>query len=213
MILFIHIPKTSGTSLRKYLHQIGNVERTPMIELKPGSKADIISGHIFYKYAEQFYPDADYITILRHPVDRAVSHFMHIKQDRHHYLHKRCTGTTLSEFIRDPSVNQTISNLQTKYLSAMPSVADVPTIEVSRIRASLDEARTILDKFFYVGFQEDHVGLVRGLFCKLGLSEPKVEQRKTNNYRTTLSHKDAKVLIELNKVDMQLYEYARREYG
>lgn len=96
MFISIHIPKTAGTALA-YLFDYGSGRRifydykddysnAKMDDLAwwQGHKDflvrhfDFIHGHFFYeKYAELF-PDADFITCLRHPVDRILSQFNHI---------------------------------------------------------------------------------------------------------------------------------------
>ena len=102
MFISIHIPKTAGTSLG-YLFDYGSGRRImydykddysnalmddpvywrrhkPFIE----RQFDFIHGHFFYeKYAEVF-PDAQYVSCLRHPVDRIISQYNHMLGEKNH---------------------------------------------------------------------------------------------------------------------------------
>jgi hypothetical protein len=100
MFISIHIPKTAGTALA-YLFDHGSGRRIFYDYKDDYSNArmddlawwqshraflerqfDFIHGHFFYeKYAELF-PDAFYITCLRHPVDRIISHYSHVYFER-----------------------------------------------------------------------------------------------------------------------------------
>ena len=96
MFISIHIPKTAGTALA-YVFDYGSGRRIlydysadysnatmddlawwtthkPFIE----KQFDFIHGHFFYEKYAQLFPDAAFLTCLRHPVERILSQFNHV---------------------------------------------------------------------------------------------------------------------------------------
>lgn len=132
-LVFVHIPKTGGTSVRKALAASGRwVEilqdygpdsaetseaiRTAMYAMPPvplktvldPASNVLISGHfVAEKYARAL-PDATLVTFLRYPVNQVLSHF------RHHVA-RLGFNKGLAEFCRNPAFN----NLQSRYLDGV----------------------------------------------------------------------------------------------
>lgn len=132
-LVFVHIPKTGGTSLRKSLVSSGlwannlldygneasetsaeireSMYADPQVDLKTALRSDgntFIAGHFAAdKYASQL-PQAELVTFLRYPVNQVLSHF------RHHVARLGFNGG-LSAFCRNPA----FCNLQTRYLNGV----------------------------------------------------------------------------------------------
>src|ERR1700730_10014867 len=101
-LVFMHIPKSAGTSLRDALRtalgpraffsafdrcifgtfngfqSIAGVMRRAVVfdaaEIPRG--LDLISGHMSFSTTSQAYPDAEFMTILREPVSRLMSFWL-----------------------------------------------------------------------------------------------------------------------------------------
>jgi len=108
MFISIHIPKTAGTSLG-HLFDYGSGRRV-LWDYKPDysnalmeepaywlehksfieRQFDFIHGHFFYQKYADIFPDAVYVTCLRHPVHRIVSQYNHIlhEQDESEWLYR-----------------------------------------------------------------------------------------------------------------------------
>jgi hypothetical protein len=95
MFISIHIPKTAGTTLG-YLLDYGTERRILYVYSKTYENVsdediaywsehkkfvehqfDVIHGHFFYKKFSSIFPNAKYITCLRHPVERLISQWNH----------------------------------------------------------------------------------------------------------------------------------------
>jgi hypothetical protein len=141
-LVFIHIPKVAGTSHREYLSQVYGEEsifwygldsEAEIFNKKELAKAPVVGGH----RPLEFYPPAYkalYTTIIRDPLERAVSFFNYratasAETGDERWLEKRATALShwLAQGIDQSSMlksienceefRRDISNLQCRYLS------------------------------------------------------------------------------------------------
>ena len=88
-IIFLHIPRTGGTTFRdileRFYHSENVIEIKKFIESEETirtytkdeqSKIKLIKGHLNFGIHELINGDCKYITFLRDPVKRAYSHFI-----------------------------------------------------------------------------------------------------------------------------------------
>ena len=113
-LLFVHIPKTAGTTLRvvmerQYLGQsvftIGHEieedrQRLEAMHEQEKRKLRAVFGHMAWGWHEQLAPDQPYayITVLREPVERVLSLWAHCQLSEH-YLGAAVRGMDLTNFI------------------------------------------------------------------------------------------------------------------
>ena len=121
-IFFTHIPKTSGTSFKETLLN-PNIPDSATFKYRDKRQwmndigsYKIFTGHFKFGLHNFFRRKPRYITFLREPLDRAVSHYYFIKDcDPKKYLHplrKIADTLSLEEFY---SKNVRLQNLQTNF--------------------------------------------------------------------------------------------------
>ena len=109
VILYLHIPKAAGTTLGTILMQkfrrrgvltiqdaktaVEDLARLPDAKRE---KLQFIKGHFAYGLHEGLGRPFEYITMLREPVDRVVSHYYYVLRNPAHYLHARVTSKKMS---------------------------------------------------------------------------------------------------------------------
>ena len=94
---FLHIPKTAGTSIRTWLQARAGFRLCPdtlWSELLRRDRAtlgefDLFIGHFYTALPSYLDEKLVTFTFLRHPVNRSVSHYLHIMREQSHYLHER----------------------------------------------------------------------------------------------------------------------------
>lgn len=192
MIYFVHIPKTSG----KHLTAV----------MEGSTYTQFTREHTSAGWAFKNYPKAKFVTILREPISRTVSHLLHIQRTKDHPLYG--PDTSLCEITGDPE----LWNLQTKYLC---SDAAKPK-NIKWTTPDLDLAKRRLERFFYVGFQSNQQALVSSLFKKLEQPAPEVKQvevTRADQFDFAELNCGKEEIISANEIDLELYVYAMQRFG
>lgn len=215
-LIFVHIPKTAGSTFlqvvkrqyRKneflYLH-LTEEDKVLLDAMTDDAKRGIkcLSGHIRYGYHRYLPGSYGYITFLRHPVKRVVSLYYYILRNKHHYFHERMVSDKLSleEFVNLPyEVYGEISNQQTGLLSSYPEPGD-----------PLDTAKDNISKFLFTGITERFDESLLLLSRKAGWKNIYYNPSNiSKNYeiRQVLTDKVKEKILERNDLDMRLYTFA-----
>jgi Galactose-3-O-sulfotransferase len=235
-IIFLHVPKTAGWTLRGALHYkypseilfldeasdpCGGIEGVPLEERR---RARVATGHVFYGVQEHIPQPAEFITVLRDPIARVVSMYNHVRRRQKHRLHDEVAGSGmgLEEFARS-CADAGIDNQQTRLISGRARGEVVsrdsgkggtwvaPRLE----RTDLERAKRNLDNFLLVGlterFDETFILLRRALGWRLPMYMTRNVGRAANG---SAPERPSELAVELirkrNALDLELYEHATR---
>jgi hypothetical protein len=221
-LIFLHIPKTAGTTLRKILERQYRhsgilevydkrvldhleLEGTEILRQVPLRETGLLAGHIVFGW-HRFLPGrAVYLTMLRDPVDRVVSLYYYVREDPRMPLHfaVRDGSVGLEDYLKrglDPEA----SNGQTYWLSGGLSGEE-----------ALRWAKRNLDFFPVVGIQErfdESLVLFRRVFGWRSVFYSKRNVVLARPRTEDLPDRVRRLISERNQLDLELYDYARRRF-
>jgi hypothetical protein len=237
LIAFLHIPKTAGTTLDSILaHRYSPNERykiamrgitlmVPRFQLLPKrlispstlrnfkallkDRHDLreIHGHFDMSLCKFLPSNAELITVLRDPVERAISHYYHYRSHRWiaDAAHPLAMKSTLEEWVTARRLVE-MDNGQTRRL------AGETALRIGRVTSkTLEKAKANLRKFKAVGlterFEEFQVLLHRQFnwpYCRYP-----ARNVGNNRLRQAEIHDDTLNAIEnFNRFDRELYQFA-----
>lgn len=214
-LIFLHIPKTAGTTLNRIIEWQYNplsiftidpyriratVERLEKLSEERRRRLQVVRGHMYYG-AHEFLPQgATYITMLREPVARLLSSYHFIRRRPLHPLHRKVTTERVGveDFIRLTPHRQ---NLQCRLIAGVKG-------DGACDERTLDKAKeNLVRSFGVVGicerFEESLV-LIAGNF---NWEIPFYENRKVSKTRPRLEPSEVEMIREHNQLDLELYQF------
>lgn len=161
-LCFIHLEKTAGTSLTSFLDDCyatseicPSLLHSDLVNLASAHDLkhySLLHGHFLLSWLNEAglnYGNTNFITVLRHPLQRQISYYRH-------WMRAGSTSQYFSAFLVD-------HNLQCMRLSPLSTRRGYATT-----RNHLDAAKEALDKFFFVGIQERFEECIASLALLLG---------------------------------------------
>ena len=220
-IIFLHIPKTAGTTLNRIIDWEYNPLRIYSINGRyfresyrklveyppsrlPGMK--VFRGHMPFGLHRLLNGPSTYIVVLRDPVERAMSLYFFAANRRIHRHHSEVSRQTLEEYVRTSPYN----NAQTKLIAGQSRERDFIAGECND--AMLSAAKENLSRYFTL------IGITERFEETLALAKVllgwKIDRWATFRVTPHRPKKEAigadtrALIAQYNSFDVALYQYA-----
>jgi hypothetical protein len=230
--IFLHIPKTGGQTFHNIIDreyrgqyafdtQIGVLTADKVLAMEQSlhdltlqelSQYRLLKGHMRFGLHEGLPLKYRYLTLMRHPIERAISHYYYIKSIPHHPFNAviQKENLSLESFLqwRSPMV----SNGQTRLIAGVD--LDLPEEECNR--QTLERAkRNIENHFVLVGLTDRFdealllmqrlIGWRTHYYVRKNVTVQRVRRKDLSP--SALRHAEA-----ANELDGELYEFARERF-
>jgi hypothetical protein len=212
LIIFMHIPKTGGTTLNEvfkrscteneiYDHVPLEAMRNHFSQLKEEDKKEIkaISGHHFYGIHDLFSKPYTYFTMMRNPIERVISLYYFLKTYPGYY-EENMRNMSFEEYIDwDPQAR----NGQIHQICGQNS------------QLSLEKAKENLKVFEVVGITEmfnESLLLLKNKFNWANIEYKKENVTKSRPRISEVSPKIIKKIEKNNELDIELYEFIKSNF-
>ena len=224
-LIFLHVPKAAGSSFVKILHSnysesvrfdvsaggryVDNLEI--LREMSPARKDElrVVYGHLPFGVHELLPQQSQYISILRNPIDRIVSHYYFVREQPKHYLHSAVVGQNLSlaEYVQS-GLSGELTNGMTRLLSGRPSQDSLRGHDPCTEEDFFAAVRHIHHHFSAVGIVEQYDRSL-SLFCRMfgwkNTARTRLNVTRSRVALSSLDNRTLRIIEEHNAYDLELY--------
>ncbi len=220
LTIFLHLPKTAGSTLRHIIER--QYDSTSSLHLYesmlgeelaaiPQNQMDhlrIVMGHLYFGAHAFSARSCTYITMLREPIDRVISHYYFVRHDPSNYLYELASKMSLKEFVESCG-RQEPNNDQTRLLAGPCHTASFGICSDEM----LDMAkRNLAEHFAAVGITEEFDRSLILMKRILGWRNPFYSKQNVTRNRAPkedIPPETLGVIKAHNALDIELYLYAR----
>ena len=223
-LIFLRLPKSGSTTLATLLRNRykkkgvflipESQEKNKLCQLPLEKRADIkyLDGHDVFGIHEYLPTPSHYITLLRNPIDRVVSHYYYVLRRPKHYLHKTVVTNNieLEEYVAS-GISPEINNGQVRLLSTISCSFGNCSQEM------LEQAKNNISRHFSaIGTLEDFDKFLLLLKKKLSWNGyPLYRRKNVTSKRPSLNSFSAstiKTIEKYNQLDIEMYKLVKHEF-
>ena len=226
LILFTHIPKTSGTSLLKEIiepnlspdevYRHGNIKKVVPALYR---NYRLINGHFAYGLHSLSPKKVKYMTFFRDPIERAISFYYFVQQggDKPETRHPLCDyaeSVTLKEFYQNPEFH----NHQTRMTAGWIENKFYRYIATPQTKQKIlkQAIHNLKHNYYYFGLLEEREKSIDLCQKKFNWhSYQNIAPQKKTHKRAKVNDVDAETLQAIksgNDLDIEFYDFAREYF-
>jgi hypothetical protein len=223
-VIFLHIPKTGGTTFHKILERnyarnqtltfdgsrhCAEIESFAKLPQGQRGRYRLIKGHLHFGFHQFVEGESSYVTFLREPVARALSFYSYARSHSDHYLHRIINEERLGfQDLLERGATPELSNHQTRMIAGGLSNPNSP-LDCSGLERAKENLRA---NFCFVGLTEEFDASLVLLRRMFGWGFPFYLKKNVSREKTRVEslHSQVRALLhDANSLDLELYEFAK----
>ena len=223
-LIFLHLPKTAGMTLRPVVSKRYKLSTTYRIESDVNAdinrfiampatdrySIDLLMGHMSFGLHEYLEPGTKYVTVLRDPIERVWSEYRFLRSNTFHPLHTAVSNMSLQDYLTSNITNQA-SNGQTRLLCGnhkpgFPGIAARDALHEGHLQLAINNLKY---HFLVAGSQEyfDETLLLLKTRLKWWGWPVYVRRNVTLGKKQALTSEEAELIRSANTLDVELYQH------
>lgn len=223
-IIFLHIPKTAGTTINQILQRqykpeqiffLGanaqaSIKNYQKLAMEEKQAIRLVAGHTAYGFHRYTPGSSTYFTFLREPVARVASFYHYVKNSEQHYLNNAVVNefSGIGPFIKS-GITRMVDNGQTRMISGTWLEPEYGAVNSEIFEQA---KRNLTQSFDVVGLTERFDATLLLLQESFGWREIRyLRQNVTKVAREDreLSTIEKEVIFNFNQWDLALYAHAQ----
>lgn len=170
----------------------------------PKEKRDkiyVLKGHIHFGLHNYMEGSIKYLTFLRNPINRIISHYKYVIANPNHRLHKFAKSRKFRDYVKD--INPYVNNAQITHLSG--------------VRGGEEQMLTLalnnLESYFpVVGIVENYNESLIMMFHEFGWKLPYYQKLNSTINESNFDQRDVDTIKRYYQGDIELYDIYRRKF-
>jgi hypothetical protein len=223
-VIFLHIPRTAGTTLNRIIDRHyrkdfiytlwidGSLDVFKELNSTRRSEIRVLRGHAGFGLHKFVPGTAAYFTILRNPIERAISYYYFIRRTPHHYCYDLATSDDMDlKGFLESKADPMADNAQTRLIAGLETGQEIGFGECTE---ELLEAakRNLRENISVVGLTEEFdttLLLLRKAFGWQRLFYARQNVSVNRPPKRALSQATLHAITDTNTLDLKLYQYAQ----
>ena len=220
-LIYVHIPKTGGSTLQSILirqygknHFFRINRRNTLADFLEVDKTNInlLVGHFPFDYHKHFNEsnNIQYLSLIREPVSRLISNYYHILSRPNNPHHQALTEQTnnIKEFV-EQDINKKTENCYVRFFSN-----NIDTPHNSCTKQMLEKAKKNIEQYFpIVGITEMYDESLIMMKNHYQWEQPyyakKNKARIKYNIKTDIDEDSINTIKQYNQLDIELYNWVK----